>query len=405
MQWVKAAEAYYLNRALQGEGPPLFDSRYVKWKSAHPGTQGDQAEIRQFLEDSSQSMRRAMAALEAGRLPAAHRTGYVLRAYWVSAQASPLSDYRQTMPFRVYVPSSYDRAKRWPVLIHMHGTGGTEAFGQPQREAAEAAGFLFVGVTGGGRYRRGTLIGDHDIWSVIDSLAHTHSIDPDRIFLAGSSLGAWNAWAIGMKSPDLFAGISPMWGMYYPGIELARNNTNLPVYLINGSCDFMNGVYCGRVPFKLLTEMGLGESKLTEYPGGGHCAGSRAFVDLLDWCGPLRRDPDPRRVVFSTFNPQRWDHSYWVRIDALRAIGPAGTVEAALHEGNRLEARTENVIALTLQLTSGHVDRAQSITVILDGKRAYQGSWRKQVSLRMKPDAHGGVAAWTVDDTVQGRDG
>src|SRR5262245_43541386 len=67
--------------------------------------------------------------------------GFVERSY-----VSPIDDSNQN--FRVFVPRGYDRAKRWPLLVFLHGAGEWEnaarptEVGLPVRQRMESFPFL-----------------------------------------------------------------------------------------------------------------------------------------------------------------------------------------------------------------------------------------------------------------------
>src|SRR5205807_1524824 len=60
-----------------------------------------------------------VAAVESGKDPFAGEHGNLARHYL-------LPEAGEIMPYRVYVPKSYDGTKVFPLIIALHGLGGTE---------------------------------------------------------------------------------------------------------------------------------------------------------------------------------------------------------------------------------------------------------------------------------------
>ncbi|HET7039251.1 MAG TPA: hypothetical protein VFH97_05145 [Gemmatimonadales bacterium] len=112
----------------------------------------------------------------------------------------------------LYVPPAYDPASPMPLVLALHGAGGT-ADGPVAllQEAADAAGFIVLAVDS--RLRTWDVIVDQygvDV-SVIDrslrSAFQRCTVTPSGVFVEGFSDGATYALGIGLANGDLFAGI------------------------------------------------------------------------------------------------------------------------------------------------------------------------------------------------------
>jgi predicted esterase len=69
--------------------------------------------------------------------------------------------------------------------------------------------------------------------------------------------------------------------------------------------------------------------------------------------------------------------------EAFRHSKPSGRI-AATHKGNRFEARTRGVGAFTLLLAPGMIDFDQPVTVVVNGKTAFQGAVPRDVSTLLR---------------------
>src|SRR5205085_10953252 len=59
------------------------------------------------------------AAVKSGKDPFAGRTGDLKRHYVLDAA-------NEIVPYRMYVPTSYNGSKAFPLIVALHGLGGTE---------------------------------------------------------------------------------------------------------------------------------------------------------------------------------------------------------------------------------------------------------------------------------------
>lgn len=150
-------------------------------------------------------------ALEAGRDPLAARRGDFRKAY-----RSPLDQMLQ--PYRIFVPSSYDATKPFPLIIALHGMGGDEnsyfdGYGQGAfKREAEQRGYLVACPKG--RQPASMYLGpaEQDVMDVIAEIKRDYRVNPDRIYLTGHSMGGFGTWSIAANHPTVFAALAPVAG-------------------------------------------------------------------------------------------------------------------------------------------------------------------------------------------------
>lgn len=141
-------------------------------------------------------------------------------------------------------PDAYDPEHPSPLLIVLHGSGGTpQPLAELYKDTANELGMVLVvpaalrpwGDGFGWTFR------DESEWMVlhlIDRLAESHNIDRDRVYLAGFSQGANVTLAVGLKHPDKFAGLFPVCGHYESDVmPITESESPPPVYLMIGSRD------------------------------------------------------------------------------------------------------------------------------------------------------------------------
>ncbi|HTB62625.1 MAG TPA: hypothetical protein VK737_03470 [Opitutales bacterium] len=116
-------------------------------------------------------------------------------------------------PYHVTIPASYDPAKPMPLYIYLHGMShyvpdmGWDWAGTADRANAGGNGnYIRVEMFGRGN-NSFRWAGETDVLEALASVRKRYNIDPDRILLAGFSMGGAGSWQIGLHNPDMFCGL------------------------------------------------------------------------------------------------------------------------------------------------------------------------------------------------------
>lgn len=207
----------------------------------------------------------AVAALGvAAALAQAPPTGDLHRQYLFAPTA-------QQMPYRVYVPKSWDGRASLPIVLFLHGAGANEstyldiADGM-LRNLAEKHGYIVVsplGFTPLGAYgnplrlpavygesaiaesqlaavtparRRELNLSELEVITALDLVTEQYGADRARTYLAGHSMGSGGVWHLAARYPDRWRAIAPMSGPFveakaYP-FERIRP---LPIFMTEGT--------------------------------------------------------------------------------------------------------------------------------------------------------------------------
>lgn len=212
-----------------------------------------------------------------------------------------------------------------------------------------------------------------------------YAIDPDRVILAGYSMGGFSSWNVGLRYHDRFAGLLPLAG----GISreeylfqqdpwcraLLDNAAGLPTFFIHGGRDEVVPVIFDRWTDQQLTERGI-EHTYVEVPGGKHVLNefkdplSDVKRQLREWTAAQVRQPHPTKVVHRLIGESH-PGAYWVRIDGYE--GNTARVEATVEARDRIAVTTRGVARLTLFLDPALVDAAGEVQVTVDGQPAFSG--------------------------------
>ncbi|MEO6725636.1 MAG: prolyl oligopeptidase family serine peptidase, partial [Blastocatellia bacterium] len=205
-------------------------------------------------------------------------------------------------PYRIFVPANYatsnDAAKKWPLVVALHGMGGDEnSFfagynnGEIKR-IAEARGYIIACPKGRGPAAMYMGTAERDVLDVIKEVKREYAIDDSRVYLMGHSMGGYGSWSVAVNNPDLFAAIAPISGGGQPlVIGKLKGITNVPWIVVHGDKDPTVSVEESRKMVKAGKDLGI-EIKYIEVPGGDHSSiAVPAFKDIFDWFDAHKRQP------------------------------------------------------------------------------------------------------------------
>jgi poly(3-hydroxybutyrate) depolymerase/DNA-binding beta-propeller fold protein YncE len=176
----------------------------------------------------------------------------------VEKKTYDFKDAGKDMEYALFVPSGYDKAKKSPLVIALHGLGGNPQQFMRTRgltEQAEKRGYIvaapmgynekgWYGVRGlkGSRMEPENLgeLSEKDVMNVLALVKKDYSVDPDRVYLMGHSMGGGGTWHLGIKHAEEWAALAPI----APAI-FGRNPKDLekikgtPVMLVQGDKDVL----------------------------------------------------------------------------------------------------------------------------------------------------------------------
>src|SRR5262249_23064216 len=224
-------------------------------------------EGRTFDRERALAAARAAAAA-AGKDPFAGRTGDIKRHYLLDAA-------KEILPYRLYVPAAYTGAKAFPLIVALHGLGGTEdsffdGYEKRLPALAEQHGYIVAAPLGyrvDGSYgwglgnapadpttRRTQELSEQDVMQVLARVKRLYKIDEGRIYLMGHSMGAIGTWKIAPKYPDIWAAIAPISGSGVPAtLERIRG---VPEIIVHGDADPTVNVQGSRAMVAKLKQLG-----------------------------------------------------------------------------------------------------------------------------------------------------
>lgn len=301
---------------------------------------------------------------------AARPSGFV-RLAWID----PIDDSTQFC--RAYLPADYDPARRWPVVLMLHGNHPASPpyiryWGVDSRHHPAADRWPIIWIEPHGRGNSGYIgLGEKDVLNCLAAARARFPVDPDRTYLTGGSMGGMGTWQVGTHNVHAFAAIAPVFGGFdlrlhptagrdnpdadrpmerwmaeiqsdFAGAEQLRNT---PVFVHHGDQDQAADIRFSRHIVGLMQRWGY-DVRYHEYPGWGH-EDLGETDEIVEWF--LRRSkvqaPRQVRVRAADLASARAD---WLRIDG--AMTPVAMIEAeaAFTGPGVLRLDTRNVARLTL---------------------------------------------------------
>lgn len=194
--------------------------------------------------------------------------------------------------YLIYLPQNYSPPRRSPILLYLHGAGerGSDLTkvlrGGPPGLIAKGREFPLIVVSP--QCPLGASWDSQQLLQLIDHIGERFTIDPDRIYVGGFSMGAFGTWDLASTAPERFAAIVPVAGGGHT--TSAERLIKLPIWAFHGANDRTVPLAGSVNLIHAIRELG-GRATLTVYDGMGHDTGDKTFCrdDLYEWLLMHRR--------------------------------------------------------------------------------------------------------------------
>ena len=206
------------------------------------------------------------------------------------------------IPYRLFIPQSYDKRKKYPLLLWLHGGAGRGSDNLKQISGGNMIG-SHVWTLPENQSKHPCFVvapqcPENEMWATIETakstgqlrlvlellqdLEGTFSLDTRRFYVTGQSLGGFGTWSLISERPDMFAAAIPVCG---GGDERAAPKlTKVSTWAFHGEKDEAVSVERSRKMVAAIRQAG-GMPKYTEYKSAGHVIWDRVFTEpeLLTW--------------------------------------------------------------------------------------------------------------------------
>ena len=194
--------------------------------------------------------------------------------------------YYQGIRLGLFIPTSYDSTKSYPLIISLHGSTDTVSWDLGwYHEPIQATDPCFVVtpkslVASNGWGNSWTTDFSTDMrktLEAVDLLMEEFNIDTNRLYIYGTSMGGYGVFSVLAKEPGRFAGTFSICGGGNP--ETAKNIMQTPLWIFHGSDDAVVPVSYSRDMIQAIINAGGTHVRYTEYPGVGHAAWTPAWQE------------------------------------------------------------------------------------------------------------------------------
>jgi len=223
-----------------------------------------------------------------------------------------------TYRYQVFVPGNWDKHRKWPVILFLHGAGERGYDGLLQTDVGighairqRPSRWPFIVVMP--QCRVGSLWTDDDMQAqamaaLQRSIEEFHG-DSNRVYLTGISMGGYGTWDMGAKHPNTFAALVPICGgirgpadfpdlhvalvndasVADPYLETARRIGKTPVWIFHGEEDPAVPVAESRKMYAAGLSV-KGNFRMYTFPGIGHNSWDMAYAEpsLVSWLSAQR---------------------------------------------------------------------------------------------------------------------
>ena len=178
--------------------------------------------------------------------------------------------------YLLYLPSDYgkEQSKKYPMILFLHGAGerGSDVnlvkkHGPPKlldgKTDLAVKDFIVVSP----QCPANKWWQPHEVIALLDDVSQKYSVDADRVYLTGLSMGGFGTWETASRYPERFAAIAPICGGGDP--RRVRSLKDTPTWVFHGDKDPTVPVQRGIEMVEALKQAG-NEAKFTRYPDAGH---------------------------------------------------------------------------------------------------------------------------------------
>ena len=229
----------------------------------------------------------------------------------------------ERMPYRLFTPARLEPGRTYPLILFLHGAGGSGTDNVKQLEGGNVFGALVWTLPENQARHPAFVLAPQSNWNwpctifdpknppkvaaeiklcppgalgigaglafeVIDSLLGSLPIDRSRIYVTGFSMGGAGTWHMIAQRPRFFAAAVPVCGRGHP--ESTPALKHLPIWNFHGVKDDVEPVASSRAMIEALRKAG-GSPRHTEYPDLGHTVFAWAYTEpaLIEWMFAQKR--------------------------------------------------------------------------------------------------------------------
>lgn len=217
------------------------------------------------------------------------------------------------LPYRILFPEGYDKTKKYPLLLLLHGGG--ERGNDNEKQLTHGA-KLFLTETNRKNFQAIVVMpqcAEDTYWAsakidrttqpfkievnytatpnwplvaaneLVKQLITTEAVDKNRVYISGLSMGGMGTFESVYRYPELYAAALPICGVG-DATSYDKRVARIPFWVFHGDADVVVDVKNSRIMVEKLKAL-KAAVKYTEYPGVNHNSWDSVFADpeYLNW--------------------------------------------------------------------------------------------------------------------------
>jgi predicted peptidase len=195
------------------------------------------------------------------------------------------------LDYLLYLPEDYgkEQNKKWPLILFLHGAGerGDDVqlvakHGPPKLLAGKTDLAVKNFIVASPQCPANKWWEPTEVIALLDEVSQKYSVDPDRVYLTGLSMGCFGTWETAARYPQRFAAIAPICGGGDP--RTAETLKGLPIWVFHGARDKTVPLSSSERMVDALKELDA-DVKFTVYPEAGHDSWTETYdnPELYEW--------------------------------------------------------------------------------------------------------------------------
>ncbi len=361
-------------------------------------------------------------------------------------------------PYGVFIPNPSDKDTPRPVLFIGHGAGGRTsvpgATAQPQKWITDNnKNWIVVRLDFRGPQANNQ--GQFDPFDVVRDLEEVqgYTLDRDRFYIQGGSLGGSDAYRLAFRYPDFWAAFAPQtgwtdyhsfWPQFYEHWDKAevlrrsmfegyqttnlniRNNAHNLTYFVDPSLKPLletqsslyqaeNGMHvpgfimsCYDDPTNPRMNQEQVRDVYVEHDydhvfkqlAGGHGCAVLDWAELMPWFDSQVRVTNPLVATYTT-NTLQYNSAYWIQLDKFVVEKEWAKLTASIDEETQqtINVETQNLAQFTLNLNDILIDDFNAeIEVTIDGEFVINAFPSDALTFEAQFDENFALIGWEVKD-------
>ena len=202
--------------------------------------------------------------------------------------------------YLLYLPEGYSKEEKYPLLVFLHGAGErgddlelVKIHGPPKLiEAGHDFPFIIVSPQ----------VPLDEWWSpdtvawLTKDIMDNYSVDTERVYLTGLSMGGFGTWRTATKYPEMYAAIVPICGGGDP--SKAHLIKDVPVWVFHGAKDDVVPIKRSEEMYDALKE--YGKIEFTVYQEANHDSWTKTYENpkLYEWLLSHKHESSSKASLF-----------------------------------------------------------------------------------------------------------